>query len=746
MLRWTKNFPIPLIYLSFLLLWLYYAIFGASYLALLGFVFLLVCLFFQFPWKSAGKVLAICGVFGFWFLFQNWQQTQASQNLVDSVERVRILPDTIKVNGDSLSFRGKAEGRTFQVYYKLQSEEEKELFQTLTDLHEIELEGKLSEPEGQRNFGGFNYQAYLKTQGIYQTLTINSIQSMKQVSSWDIGENLSSLRRKAVVWIKTHFPDPMRNYMTGLLLGHLDTDFEEMNELYSSLGIIHLFALSGMQVGFFMDAFKKLLLRLGLTQENLKWLTYPFSLIYAGLTGFSASVIRSLLQKLLAQHGVKGLDNFALTVLVLFIIMPNFFLTAGGVLSCAYAFILTMTSKEGEGLKAVARESLVISLGILPILSFYFAEFQLWSILLTFVFSLLFDLVFLPLLSILFILSFVYPVTQLNLVFEWLESIIRLVSQMASRPLVFGQPNVWLLILLLVSLALVYDFRKNVKRLAGFSLFIVGLFFLTKHPLENEITMLDVGQGESIFLRDVTGKTILIDVGGKAESDKKIQAWQEKSTTSNAQRTLIPYLKSRGVDKIDQLVLTNTDKEHVGDLLEVTKAFHVGEILVSKGSLTQKEFVAELKASQIKVRSVTAGENLPIFGSQLEVLSPRQIGDEDRDGSLVLYGRLLDKHFLFTGNLKEKGEKDLLKQYPDLEVDVLKVGQHGSKASSNPVFLEKLNPELSLISVGKNNRAKLPHQETLARLESIKSKIYRTDQQGAIRFKGWNSWRIESVR
>ena len=746
MSRWIKNFPIPLIYLSFLLLWLYYAIFGASYLALLGFVFLLVCLFLQFPWKSAGKALAICGVFGFWFLFQTWQQTQASQNLVDSVERVRILPDTIKVNGDSLSFRGKADGRTFQVYYQLQSEEEKEQFQALIDLYEIELEGKLSEPEGQRNFGGFDYQAYLKTQGIYQTLNIKRIQSLQKVSSWDVGENLSSLRLKAVVWIKMHFPDPMRNYMTGLLLGHLDTDFEEMNELYSSLGIIHLFALSGMQVGFFMDAFKKLLLRLGLTPEKLKWLTYPFSLVYAGLTGFSASVIRSLLQKLLAQHGVKGLDNFALTVLVLFIIMPNFFLTLGGVLSCAYAFILTMTSKGGEGLKTVARESLVISLGILPILSFYFAEFQPWSILLTFVFSFLFDVVFFPLLSILFILSFIYPVTQFNIVFEWLENIIRLVSQLASRPLVFGQPTAWLLILLLVSLALVYDMRKNIKRVAGFSLFIVGLFFLTKHPLENEITMLDVGQGESIFLRDVTGKTILIDVGGKAESDKKIEKWQEKITISNAQRTLIPYLKSRGVDKIDQLVLTNTDKEYVGDLLEVTKAFHVGEILVSKGSLTQQEFVAELQATQTKVRSVAAGDNFPIFGSYLEVLSPRQVGDGDRDDSLVLYGRLLDKYFLFTGNLKEKEEKDLLKHYPDLDVDILKAGKHGAKTSSNSVFLEKIKPEITLISVGKSNRSKLPHQETLTRLENINSKVYRTDQQGAIRFTGWNSWRIETVR
>lgn len=539
MLQWIKNFSIPLIYLSFLLLWLYYAIFSASYLALLGFVFLLVCLFIQFPWKSAGKVLIICGIFGFWFVFQNWQQSQASQNLADSVERVRILPDTIKVNGDSLSFRGKSNGRAFQVYYKLQSEEEKEAFQALTDLHEIGLEGKLSEPEGQRNFGGFNYQAYLKTQGIYQTLNIKTIQSLQKIGSWDIGENLSSLRRKAVVWIKTHFPDPMRNYMTGLLLGHLDTDFEEMNELYSSLGIIHL---------------------------------------------------------------------------------------------------------------------------------------------------------------------------------------------------------------LLISLALVYDLRKNIKKLTVLCLLITGLFLLTKHPLENEITMLDVGQGESIFLRDVTGKTILIDVGGKAESYKKTEKWQEKMTTSNAQRSLIPYLKSRGVAKIDQLILTNTDKEHVGDLLEVTKAFHVGEILVSKGSLKQKQFMVELQATQTKVRSMIVGENLPIFGSQLEVLSPRKMGDGGHDDTLVLYGKFLDKQFLFTGNLEEKGEKDLLKHYPDLKVNVLKASQHGNKKSSSPAFLEKLKPELTLISVGKSNRMKLPHQETLTRLEGINSKVYRTDQQGAIRFKGLDSWKIESVR
>ena len=197
MSQWISRFPIPKIYLSFLLLWLYYAIFSASFLALLGFVFLLLCLFFQFPWKTVVKVLFVCGLFASWFLFQKWQQEEASQHLVDSVNTVRILPDTIKVNGDSLSFRGKADGRLFQVYYKFQSEAEKERLKELSELHEIVVKGKLAIPQGANNFAGFDYQNYLKTQGIYQTLTISEIIELKKTSSWDIGENLIQLAEKS---------------------------------------------------------------------------------------------------------------------------------------------------------------------------------------------------------------------------------------------------------------------------------------------------------------------------------------------------------------------------------------------------------------------------------------------------------------------------------------------------------------------------------------------------------------------
>ena len=739
MSQWISRFPIPKIYLSFLLLWLYYAIFSASFLALLGFVFLLLCLFFQFPWKTVVKVLFVCGLFGSLFLVQKWQQEEASQHLVESVNTVRILPDTIKVNGDSLSFRGKADGRLFQVYYKFQSEAEKEKFKELSELHEIVVKGKLAIPQGASNFAGFDYRNYLKTQGIYQTLTISEIIELKKTSSWDIGENLSSLRRKAVVWIKRNFPDPMRNYMTGLLLGHLDTDFEEMNELYSSLGIIHLFALSGMQVGFFMDAFKKLFLRLGLTQEKFKWLAYPFSLVYAGLTGFSASVIRSLLQKLLAQHGFKSLDNFAMTILVLFIVMPNFFLTAGGVLSCAYAFILTMTGEEVEGIKGLVRESIIISLGILPILSFYFSEFQPWSILLTFAFSFLFDTVLLPLLSILFCLSFIYPITQFNILFEWLENIIRYISQLSTRPLVFGQPSLWILILLLITLALIYDYRKNLKKISMLVIVVVSLLFITKHPMENEITVLDMEQGRSIFLRDTTGKTILLDVGEKSEREKK-EAWQEKVTTSNAKRSLIPYLKNRGVAKIDQLVLTDNEPKQLDHLLEISKAFDLGEILVTEEILSKREFMDKLTESKVKVGVIKKGQQLSIFGSGLEVIASQ---NRENKGSIALYGKLLNQTFLVTGNTEEKF---LTSHYPKFQADVVITHQKSSKKNSDIEAFKTFQPKVTVISVDKKKTFKVKNGENNQEDKNIENSIYTTDTKGAIRFKAWSSWQIETVR
>ncbi|HEM6071945.1 TPA: DNA internalization-related competence protein ComEC/Rec2 [Streptococcus suis] len=687
-------------------------------------------------------LLTLCGLF---FGCQKVQWERAAQSAPEQVTTVQVIPDTIDINGDSLSFRGRADGQNYQVFYKLTSQEEQTYFQNLADLVQLEVEAEVSLPAGQRNFKGFDYQAYLKTQGIYRTVKLTAIKKIVPVQSWNVFDWLSTWRRQALVYVKTNFPAPMSHYMTGLLFGELDSDFDQMSDLYSSLGIIHLFALSGMQVGFFIDKFRWILLRLGLTKETVDKLQIPFSLVYAGLTGFSVSVVRSLVQKILGNLGLRKLDNFAVTVFICLLILPRFLLTAGGVLTFTYAFLLTVFDFEDLGqVKKAAVESLSISLGILPVLMTYFYAFQPLSILLTFVFSFVFDVLLLPGLSVIFLLSPVVKMTWVNGFFVFMEKIIVWVADLGLRPWILGKPSELVLLLLLVSLFLLYDFHRRKKWLLGLSLVLALLFFITKHPLENEVTVLDIGQGDSIFLRDMRGRTVLIDVGGRVDFAAK-EAWQERSRQANAERTLIPYLHSRGVDRIDSLVLTHTDTDHVGDVLEVAKQVQIGRIYVSPGSLTVPDFVATLKEINVPVHVVEVGERLPIFDSYLEVLYPDGTGDGGNNDSIVLYGRLLKTNFLFTGDL-EQGELDLIATYPNLPVDVLKAGHHGSKGSSYPEFLDHIGAKIALVSAGENNRYKHPHQETLDRFDSRNIQVYRTDQQGAIRFRGWKEWRIETVR
>ena len=746
MLQWIRSLNIHPFHLTLPVLTLYYWMYTGHLLAP---IFLLV-FFILFSRRYNGKqFLILVGLLLFAALCFAFRVEHGKQEARDQeVPRViQLLPDTIKVNGDALSFRAQSGRRTFQVFYQLQTREEQAYFKHLDHGLELRIKGELETPTKQRNFMGFDYQAYLKTQGIYHLLKISQIFEKRPAEPRDLIGLLSSWRRKALVWVHQHFPQPMSHYMTGLLFGFLDVEFEEMSQLYSNLGIIHLFALSGMQVAFFLDTFRRFFLRLGLEQEKVATLLYPFSLLYAGMTGFSVSVVRSLIQKLLAQQGLKGMENMGMTLLLLLLFLPSSLLTAGGLLSCAYAFILTLTSSEEEksGIRKVVKESLVLTLGVLPFLIFFFGEYQPWSLPLTFVFSLLFDILLLPGLSVVFLLSFLYPLTFWNPFFIWMEKSMESIAGFTSQSLVFGQPSISFFLLLLFLLAFLYEMRKVKKWRYLFLLLVCSVFAIVKHPLENEITIIDIGQGDSILLRDWRGKTILIDTGGKVDFGQK-EAWRNRRSTSNAERTLLPYLKSRGIDQIDHMVLTHTDTDHMGDLEVLAAKVSIKEINISKGSLKKDSFVRLLKRLNLPVKTLEAGDQLSIFDGSAEVLYPVEVGDGSNNDSLVLYGRFYGWTFLFTGDLEEEGEKTLLSRYPQLRVDVLKAGHHGSKGSSHPAFLRQIQAKIALISAGEKNRYQHPHQETLERFKELQIAVFRTDQQGAIRFRGWNQWNIETVR
>ena len=745
---WLKKAPINLFSLSLLIAALYFTIFVTNVYAIGAFVFLMVC-FLKHHWKNkaALKLVGLVGSFFLvYFLFLHHRASIQDKQAPVEINQVTLVADTLSVNGEQLSAIGKAKGQTYQVFYRLKSEKEQHFFKTTSQT--LVLKGKitLTPATGQRNFQGFNYQSYLASQGIYRIAQIERLDQVVPQKSLSPLAFFHQLRRRALVHIQTHFPSPMRHYMTGLLFGYLDKEFDEQSQLYTSLGIIHLFALSGMQVGFFLGWFRYGLLRLGLPKDYLFIVLLPFSLCYGLMTGWTASVLRSLVQSLLAEFGIKKLDNMGITLLLLFLLLPHFLLTVGGVLSCSYAFLLCLFDFEDlSSLKKSIYTSLVLCLGILPFLTYYYGTFQPVSLILTAIFSIVFDSFLLPVLTVFFALSGLVIFSQINPLFEWMESFLTWIQSWIGQPLILGKPSLFQFGLMIAVLILLFDFWKK-PQFRICLLMIFGLLMVwVKHPLTNEVTVVDVGQGDSIFLRSMKGDTILIDVGGKVTFGTK-EKWQESSQTSNAEKTLIPYLQARGVSQIDYLVLTHTDTDHIGDLEEVAKRFKIKEICVSQGALTKPSFVKRLRTIKCPVHTLKAGDKLPMMGSNLQVLYPNKVGDGGNNDSIVLYGKLLGSSFLFTGDLEKEGEEELMASYPTLRASVLKAGHHGSKGSSSEAFLDQLHPSLALVSAGENNRYKHPNDETIERFKQRHIKILRTDKDGAIRFKGWFKWSSETVR
>ena len=333
-----------LIFLTYLVVLLYFCIFTYN----LPLLILFICSILLALFRKYYLMIPILIVFAVFFLLINSLSIRDNENQPKNLSKIELIPDTIQVNGDLLSFQGRMNGQKYQVYDTLKSLKEKEFYQNLSQNCQLSFTGNLEIPEIQRNFNGFDDQKYLASQNIYRQITIQQITNVEIKKNFD----LHTLRRKAIVWTQNHFPKPMSDYMTGLLFGFLSKDFNQMSDIYSSLGIIHLFALSGMQVNFFIDWFRKILLRMGLTRERVNLVQIPFSIFYAFMTGLSVSVLRALFQK---NIRLTSLDNIAVTTLVLMLISPKFLLTTGGQLTLFYAFVISMLNHSFSNLNGLKK-------------------------------------------------------------------------------------------------------------------------------------------------------------------------------------------------------------------------------------------------------------------------------------------------------------------------------------------------------------------------------------------------------
>ena len=228
-------------------------------------------------------------------------------------------------------------------------------------------------------------------------------------------------------------------------------------------------------------------------------------------------------------------------------------------------------------------------------------------------------------------------------------------------------------------------------------------------------------------------KRVLIDTGGKIFKN---------NANMISKNTLIPLFKSYGIRSIDYLILTHGDYDHMGEAVNLVNNFKVEKVIFNCGEYNdlEKELIKVLDKKKIKYYSCI--KELNIDKNKLYFLQTKEY-DNENDNSNVIYTELDGYKFMFMGDASVTTEKEIISKYDLPDIDVLKVGHHGSKTSSGKEFINEINPKYSIISVGKKNRYGHPNKEVLDNLND--SKIYRTDQDGSVMFKIKNNkLRIET--
>ena len=196
--------------------------------------------------------------------------------------------------------------------------------------------------------------------------------------------------------------------------------------------------------------------------------------------------------------------------------------------------------------------------------------------------------------------------------------------------------------------------------------------------------------------------------------------------------SLIPFFKSIGIRKMNYLIITHGDFDHMGWSINLVNNFKVEKVIFNCGEFNdlEKELIKVLDQNKIPYYSCI--KELNIDKNKFYFLQTKEY-DNENDNSNVIITELNGYKFMFMGDVSTTTEKEIMNKYNLQDIDVLKVGHHGSKTSSSKEFINEINPKYSIISVGKNNRYGHPNKEVLENLKN--SKIYRTDQDGSIMFK-----------
>lgn len=683
-------------------------------------------------------------------------QPQEQLNSLPSEQQKKVgkitSPITKNNNIITFDFQTKEQSKWLVTYFKSDSDDS--LPSSVQHGADCQITGEASVAQTATNPHQFDYQNYLWQQGIRAQFLIDHPESIECVNG-SFRSSIYDLREYLLESTENRLSDDTVKWLHALVLGNDTLLDENVIDVFRRWGLSHILAISGLHIGIVVGLIYFCLVRFNiLTKEKAKLFLCLFLPIYAIIAGGQPSVWRASLMVIIVilftfiKIKISYTDLISITFILLILLDKYIIYHIGFQLSFAVTFGIILSQNwlraSNSAVESLLKISFVSQMVMLPLQLHYFSIFDPSSILLNLIIVPYFSLFVIPAMFLFLFISF-FPIGIIMVVektFHFIhEKVLASIFWLDAHvhfPFIIGKLPIYFIVAYYIFFVLLMIALENKPRSTAF---LYGLFlclyvvFLAVRPYFSPygtVTMLDIGQGDAFVIEmPYRNAVYFVDVGAEL-------SFPERDKNDREYRQIIrPYLYGQGISKVDAVFLSHEHMDHYGSLPYLLDDFQVNQIVMSDYYELEPNQLALWTKQQTKITRVIQGDKINHHETSFHVLSPAKKTDSADENSLVLFTNIGGLDWVFTGDIFKPNEKQIVKAFPNLKANVLKVGHHGSNTSSDPEFVERFD-QVALISAGRNNMYGHPNDEVIETLEDAGLQIYRTDVHGAVqyRFKG----------